>query len=616
MRRLAGVWLAIIFEETGGVIANPGRKKACRCSACYNFEGSQRDCSKDGTRWDGDNRCEESGMKHHLEDCLRAYASSGAYAFHMPGHKRVLKNLCAEGAELYSYDITEIDGFDNLHDPQEILAEEMALAARLYGVRKTFFLVGGSTLGILTAISSAVPLGGRILIERGCHISVYHAAHLRQLHISYIEDPWNPPADSGEKCRKPTKNPDVSVSPTGDTAAKPSEAGNGEKNGENGRTYDAIVLTSPTYEGAVRPVRAWAAFARQMNAILIIDEAHGAHLPFHADFPSSATANGADLVVQSLHKTLPALTQTALLHNVSGRVEDRKIQAFLDIYETSSPSYLLLASVTATLHMLEKARYGGERHENSQAGTEEGGKEAEGSAENGKAEHIMENYVRRLRGLRARLSSLKNFGLFGGVKAKAREGEFAGVPAGTPLDPGKIVLLSRGGMDGPALYQTLREKYRLQPEMCGPDYVLCMTTVADTGEGFECLASAMEELDREGMEDKKIFAADGALEGEEGEVQEGKMEDSLFGRPLPPVACPIYEAAEAETEFVPIVETAGRISTGYVLLYPPDAPLIVPGEVFTEEKIQEILAWREKGFHVVGLDPENRAAVATRIVRK
>ncbi len=529
-------------------------------------------------------------MKQNLEDRLRAYASSDAYAFHMPGHKRVLRNLAAEGADLYSYDITEIDGFDNLHDPKGILAEEMAFAARLYGVPETYFLVGGSTLGILAAVSAAAPVGGRILIERGCHISVYHAAHLRQLEVDYMEDPWNPPS-------LPRTEP-------------------GQEHGGRRRSYDAIVLTSPTYEGAIRPVSAWAAFARQMNAVLIIDEAHGAHLPFHPYFPSSAAANGADLVVQSLHKTLPALTQTALLHNVSGRVSGRKIQAFLDICETSSPSYLLLASITATLHALadgqgraeeEKeelrtdsrglAKKAGKPGDGRSGGSLPGGSD-ESPDQGAVRENLMESYVRRLKILRARLSHLRYFRLFGGAGGIAGEGELPGIPAGTSLDPGKIVILCRGSMDGPALYRTLREIFLLQPEMCGPDYVLCMTSAADTAKGFERLAAALEELDR----DEQMIQNERTTVVETGRSEQEKTENSLFGRPLPPVACPIFEAAESEAEDIPIRDAAGRISAGYLLLYPPDAPLLVPGEIFTEEKLREIRGFLERGLTVIGVD--------------
>lgn len=123
-------------------------------------------------------------MKRRLENLLKAYAESDAYAFHMPGHKRRLTP--GWPAEAGAIDITEIDGFDNLHDAQEILSEEMKSAAAFCGARETIFSVNGSTCGMLAAVSAAVPEGGRILIERTSHMSVYHAAYLRRLHVSYI----------------------------------------------------------------------------------------------------------------------------------------------------------------------------------------------------------------------------------------------------------------------------------------------------------------------------------------------------------------------------------------------------------------------------------------------
>ena len=258
-----------------------------------------------------------------LEEELNSLAKSNMYPFHMPGHKRQDADpqggpLCAARA----WDITEIDGFDNLHDPSDLLREEMERAASFYGTKETYFLVNGSTCGILAAVSASVPRGGRILMERGCHISVYHAVYMRQLEVIYIEEP------------------DV----TGEGKAF-----------ENAAPFDAVVITSPTYEGLVKDVRFWSDFAHAHGAVLIVDEAHGAHFSMHPYFPKSAVRCGADLVVQSLHKTLPSLTSTALLHNVSGRVSFSKIKRFLDIYETSSPSYLLLASITSLMHELEES---------------------------------------------------------------------------------------------------------------------------------------------------------------------------------------------------------------------------------------------------------------------
>ena len=148
-------------------------------------------------------------MKDSLEKKLQAYAESDAYAFHMPGHKRVMDPL---GGQAMKLDITEIDGFDNLHDAEGVLRDEMEAAAEMYGAKETLFSVNGSTCALLAAISAAVPRDGTILIERACHMAVYHAAYLRELRVLYVEK-----VCSGE---------------AGD-----------------GICFDAIVITSPTYEG-------------------------------------------------------------------------------------------------------------------------------------------------------------------------------------------------------------------------------------------------------------------------------------------------------------------------------------------------------------------------------
>lgn len=197
-------------------------------------------------------------MKRLEEELLR-YAESDMYPFHMPGHKR-------RGNALFKTDITEIDGFDNLHDPHSLLLREMQAAARFYGTKETSILVNGSTCGILAAISAAVRKGGRILIPRSAHISVYHAAYLRDLTLSYI----------------------------------------GEEPGKE--EPDAVVLTSPSYEGCVSDIRSWAEYTKKRGIPLIVDEAHGAHFSRHPYFPESAISLGADLVIQSTHKTLPAMT--------------------------------------------------------------------------------------------------------------------------------------------------------------------------------------------------------------------------------------------------------------------------------------------------------------------
>ena len=218
-----------------------------------------------------------------LEQKLYDYAKSDYYPFHMPGHKRQLD--CRWNP--YELDITEIDGFDNLHDPQGLILDSMNRAKRLYNTKETFFLVNGSTAGILTAVHACVKRRGKILISRNSHKSVYNAAALLELETvclypQQLED-WNLAAGLSveEVKRGLDENPDA----------------------------QAILVTSPTYDGFVSPIKEIADLAHKAGIPLIVDEAHGAHFPFSEKLPESALTQGADLVVQSLHKTMPALTQ-------------------------------------------------------------------------------------------------------------------------------------------------------------------------------------------------------------------------------------------------------------------------------------------------------------------
>lgn len=360
-----------------------------------------------------------------LEGELRRHAASDIYPFHMPGHK-------GQGDEIHEIDITEIDGFDNLHDPEGIIREEMDRASDFYGTKKTYFSVNGSTCAILAAISAAVPRGGTLLMERGSHMSVYHAAYLRDLHLIYIDYP----------------TPDE----------------------ERGREPDAVVITSPSYEGCVKDVGRWAAYAHKKGIPLIVDEAHGAHFSLHPYFPRSSVREGADLVIQSLHKTLPAMTQTALLHLCSDRVDADLIERFFDIYETSSPSYVLMASITRCIHMISDPAGG-----------------------------MMDRYADKLRDLREKLSRLRHLHLAGGADCRlGSDEELPPFPKGTAVDPGKLVITTfRSCMTGPELYDRLRLDYHLQPEMKAPGYCLMMTSPFDTQEGFDRLLEALREMDRE-----------------------------------------------------------------------------------------------------------------------
>ena len=236
---------------------------------------------------------------------LESYGQSDYYPFHMPGHKR---NRASSADDfLFERDITEISGFDNLHHAEGILKEAQEYAAQIYGTKKCFFSVNGSTAALLAAVSASVNKGGKILVARNCHKAVYHALYLRELQPVYIY---------------PHEDQRLGIN----GGISPERV---ERYLEEHPEVEAVLITSPTYDGIVSNVEKIAEIAHRHEVLLIVDEAHGAHFRFSEYFPVSAADLGADIVIQSFHKTLPSMTQTAVLHVCSDRVDVEKVKQFM-----------------------------------------------------------------------------------------------------------------------------------------------------------------------------------------------------------------------------------------------------------------------------------------------
>ena len=376
---------------------------------------------------------------------LENYGKSDFYPFHMPGHKR--NKACIEGDFPIERDITEIDGFDDLHHSEGILLEAQNALSRMYGTRKSFFSVNGSTAGILTAISASVKKGGQILVARNCHKAVYHAIYLRELVPTYIY----PQSDNDLGI-----NGSISVSRV-------------ERYLEENPKIEAVLITSPTYDGVVSDVRKIAETAHKHGIPLIVDEAHGAHFRFSDYFPVSAADLGADVVINSLHKTLPSLTQTAILH-INGKLANRRrIKKYLDMLQSSSPSYIFMASLDACVDFLD-----------------------------GKCEEAFELYVERLQKFREELKPLQHLQIL-------RTEHY---------DISKVVIsTANANITSPELADRLRKEYHLEMEMTGGTYVLAMTTVADTQEGLDRLKSALLEIDDQ-LEAKTAVSGSIEISGE------------------------------------------------------------------------------------------------------
>lgn len=454
-----------------------------------------------------------------IEQKLKALAQSDVYPFHMPGHKRQLSGFFP-----YELDITEIEGFDNLHHAKGLLFEAQQYAAQMYQSRKAYYLVNGSTCGILAAISAATTKGGRVLVARNCHKAVYNAIYLRGLKAEYVY-----PVATHYGIQGQIQAADV------------------ERKLVEKLDIQAIVITSPTYDGLVSDVRAIADLAHAHGIPLIVDEAHGAHFGLDEAFPDNATVLGADAVIMSVHKTLPAPTQTAILHLCSDRINVTKMEKFLGIYETSSPSYVLMAGIEESLRLADEAK-----------GVQ------------------MKEYVRRLQIFREKMRRLT-------ILRVPDRADFTGEEA-YAYDIGKLLLVTNGAISGKALQELLLKKYGLQMEMSSGNYVLAMTSFMDTEEGLERLADALLEIDatltvtdqREMFSPEKIYRQ-------------------------PKKAMEIDEVQDGESTSVAFSEAEGRICADYIYLYPPGIPVIVPGEVLDQQTLTVIETCQKMELDVEGL---------------
>lgn len=364
-------------------------------------------------------------MKKDLLGHLEEYCSKDYIPLHMPGAKRNIERFKMKNP--YEIDITEIDGFDNMHHAETVLKEAFIRTAKLFGADESLWLINGSSAGLLAAICGTTFKGDTVLVARNCHRAVYNAVYLNELNPIYIY-----PKEAG-------------FGIYGEVSPKQIE--DYLKCNEK---IKAVIITSPTYEGIVSDIKKIGEIVHRYGKILIVDEAHGAHFTFNEAFPKSALSEGADIVIQSIHKTLPSLTQTALLHLQGKRISKERVIRYWDMYQTTSPSYVLMGGIDRCMTILETDGKG-----------------------------MFDEYVKRLKWLRKEISKLKYIKLF------------------TTDDISKIVLIVK---DGKELYQELLEKYHIQLEMASLNYVIAMTSIGDTQEYYDRFLKALQKLDNKKYE--------------------------------------------------------------------------------------------------------------------
>lgn len=479
--------------------------------------------------------------KESLYEKLKIYGKSDAYPFHMPGHKRntkLMKELMDRDQLFlpYEIDITEIDGFDNLHHAEGILLEAQKRAAALYGAGQSFYLINGSTCGLLASIFACTDQRGKILMARNCHKAVYHAVELRELQTIYLYPQKYQIKDPQEKNIWTGKSEINGV-------ISPKDVENALR--EN-KDIQAVVITSPTYDGIVSDVEAIAQIVHKYEKILIVDEAHGAHFGFHPYFPENSLKKGADLVIHSLHKTLPSMTQTALLHvNKEAEKLTEQVKKYLDIFETSSPSYVFMAGMDQCVQLIKE-----------------------------RGNELFEAYAEKLEQFREEIKDVPHIHL---LPLQNHE----------KMDSGKLIIAA-DGMNGQELADLLRKEYQLEMEMAAAGYVIALTSIADTQEGFDRLKNALIHI-------SKTISTSFVEITEKNE----RMSREEFQQPEQLLT--ISEADKCEKEIVTLAESKDRVCGEYIYLYPPGIPLVLPGERMTDRLITEIQNYQSMGLEIQGI---------------
>ena len=505
-----------------------------------------------------------------LEKYFQHYNEKNLLPLHMPGHQRK-RDM---GTALpYAYDYTEVDELDNLHAPEGVLQEAMNRTAAYYGCSDCFYLVNGSSSGLQAGIFTLLEEGDEVVVARNCHRSVFYALSLRKAKIHFLlPEFWEDFSCFGSVSLKEVERLLLEFPKS-----------------------KALIFTSPSYEGVVSDVEGIARLCHENGLSLLVDEAHGAHFSPKrgTSFPESAISLGADLVVQSPHKTLCSLTQSAWILGKGQRYSREKLSFYLSVFQTTSPSYPLMLSLEKATTLLE----------------------TEGEALFSHWKEVMESFREKARTL--------SYFTFLWEKEEAC---FA-------MDFTKIFLLARGipklrlGRD---LAKLLREDYGIESEMHSGENLLLMTGPFISEEDMNRLFIALKDIERRLGEEKRQKPGD--ERGKQAEEERGKQVEEERGKETGDEMSELIEGSAPSLQSLPSLQSKilssalyqisiadntlqiseglkegeelnlrdgeGRICLEYLSLYPPGIPLLFPGEKLTREKIQGIEALEKEGIEL------------------
>jgi arginine/lysine/ornithine decarboxylase len=444
-----------------------------------------------------------------LFEALIKHNNKRPTSFHVPGHKygALLQNTLEEDnyfKKVLQIDATEITGLDDLHSPEGVIQEAEELLADLYQVKKSFFLVNGSTVGNLAMIMAACEQDDLVLVQRNCHKSVLNALNLAKVRPVFLEPEYDHHWKIATGVRLETVEKAISRYPS----------------------TKAIILTYPNYYGLVSDLKEISKLAHLHNIPVLVDEAHGSHLIVGEPFPASAIQCGADVVVQSAHKTLPAMTMGSYLHVNSDLVKIEKIKEYLHIFQSSSPSYPIMASLDIARNYLSSFK---------------------------KADcDFLINEITRFKEELAVIPSIEV------LDFPNKQGDLL-----------KITIQTRSGLNGFEL-QKLFEKEEIYTELADPYNVLFIFPLLKKDHVYP--------IDETIMKMKRVLA----------DVNDEHVREEivmLSDNRISELAIPFSQMAKYETKEVPFDEAEGKVCAETIIPYPPGIPLLQRGEQITEEKI-------------------------------
>lgn len=448
----------------------------------------------------------------------------------MPGHK--LGKGIPPGfiQDLASLDLTEIPETDNLHFPTGPVKEAQRLAAHAFGAQHSFFLVNGSTCGIQAMIMAICKPGDKLIVSRDCHKSVINSMMLAGARPVYIE----PEFESSFGIPGVVKPCDV------------------EKTLNQSADAVGVLITRPNYYGICSDIKQIADIVHSFGKVLAVDEAHGAHLVFSKRLPICAMKAGADICVQSAHKTLPAFTQGAYLHVNSNKIDIERLSFFLRTLQTSSPSFIILTLLDLARELMEKT-----------------------------GKYLLDELLNYIEWFEKYIESYGSLSLLGSYN-----------PYKGQLDKTRIVInVEKLGITGFKAEKILRNKSNIQIEMSDLFNIVCIATIADDMKSIKRLASGLAQLDTS--------------------FNSGSGTGSICIKPLdiPKQALELKDVMQSECESIELINAAGRVCKEIITPYPPGIPLVCPGEIITNEIIGYICGITAAGGNVNGISRDFKISV-------